>query len=253
MPIGIGNALSLKNSSAARLSAMPHTNTPCLPLVGASCPPPADAPSPLLEGAQRPGDAGFAPTGAERRRVAAPQVLTGEVSSAHPTSEVFSISADTPFHIGDLTALPYRISHDAAEPVCYRVTDGKHVFALATDLGYFDDYTVAHLKNADVLMLEANHDVRMLQTGPYPYPLKQRILGDKGHLSNDASGTLLTSVLHDNLKAVMLGHLSECNNLPQLAYETVRLEIEMGDTPYHATDFKLTVAKRHEPSQVIAL
>lgn len=77
----------------------------------------------------------------------------------------------------------------------------------------------------------------MLQAGAYPYPLKQRILGDKGHLSNERSGQLLGKVLHDHLKHIVLGHLSKENNYPELAYETVRLEVELGDNPYKGEDF----------------
>ena len=109
------------------------------------------------------------------------------------------------------------------------------------------------LERADVLMLEANHDIRMLQAGPYPYMLKQRILSDRGHLSNDASSALLNRVLHDKLQTIMLGHLSECNNLPELAYETVRLGIEMEENPYHGNDFRLMVADRRLPSPVVEI
>ena len=163
------------------------------------------------------------------------------------------ITADTPFAIGDLIVTPFAISHDAAEPVCFRVTRGEETFVLATDMGTFDEYTASHLERADVLMLEANHDIRMLQAGPYPYMLKQRILSDRGHLSNDASSALLNRVLHDKLQTIMLGHLSECNNLPELAYETVRLGIEMEENPYHGNDFRLMVADRRLPSPVVEI
>jgi len=103
----------------------------------------------------------------------------------------------------------------------------------------------------DVLLLEANHDVNMLQVGSYPYPLKQRILGKRGHLSNENAGRLLGRVLHDDLKKVVLGHLSKENNLPELAYETVRLEIELADNPYHAQDFCIEVARRSDVSEII--
>ena len=103
----------------------------------------------------------------------------------------------------------------------------------------------------DVLLLEANHDVNMLQVGSYPYYLKQRILGNRGHLSNENSGRLLSRVLHDGLKKVVLGHLSHENNLPELAYETVRMEIDLADNPYRAGDFPIQVAKRSEVSEVI--
>ncbi|MBR0092336.1 MAG: MBL fold metallo-hydrolase [Lachnospiraceae bacterium] len=169
----------------------------------------------------------------------------------HAGRRLTRITADTEFHIGDLRIAPFRISHDAAEPVCFRVSGGDKTFVLATDMGTFDDYTASYLENADVLMLEANHDIRMLQAGPYPYMLKQRILSDRGHLSNDASSELLNRVLHDRLQTIMLGHLSECNNLPELAYETVRLGIEMEESPYHGNDFRLMVADRRLPSPVI--
>ena len=79
----------------------------------------------------------------------------------------------------------FAISHDAAEPVGYRVNHGTKSAGIATDLGYYDDYIVQNLSGLDVLLLEANHDVNMLQVGSYPYYLKQRILGNRGHLSNE--------------------------------------------------------------------
>ena len=105
----------------------------------------------------------------------------------------------------------------------------------------------------DAILIESNHDVRMLQVGPYPYYLKKRILGDRGHLSNENSGRLLSRLLHDNMKQIILGHLSRENNLPELAYETVRIEIENGDNPYHADDFPIQVARRSEVSPVITV
>ncbi len=88
-----------------------------------------------------------------------------------------------------------KISHDAAQPVAYRFQYGNKRMAVATDLGMYDEYTVESLKGMDVLLLEANHDINMLQVGPYPYALKQRILGKKGHLSNELSGRLLSSCM----------------------------------------------------------
>lgn len=161
------------------------------------------------------------------------------------------IGADESFTIKDLTVRPMRISHDAAEPVAYRFSYGRKKAAVCTDLGTYNDYTVECLKGMDVLLLEANHDVNMLQVGSYPYPLKQRILGNRGHLSNENSGRLLSRVLHDGLKKVVLGHLSQENNLPELAYETVRLEIDLADNPYRANDFPIQVAGRSEVSEMI--
>ena len=118
-------------------------------------------------------------------------------------------------------------------------------------MGTYDDYIIHNLTGCEILLLEANHDVNMLQVGPYPYYLKLRILGDRGHLSNENCGRLLNRILHDDLKTIFLGHLSKENNLPLLAYETVRMEITMGDNPYNANDFNMLVAKRGEPSAII--
>lgn len=162
-----------------------------------------------------------------------------------------TIRADEKFVCKDLTIHPIRISHDAAEPVAYKISYEKQHVAIMTDLGEYDDYIVESLKGVNALILEANHDVNMLQVGPYPYYLKQRILGKRGHLSNEASGRLLCEILHDGMQAIMLGHLSKENNLPQLAYEAVRMEITMADIPYKGSDFPLYVANRSEPSRVI--
>ncbi|MCI9209804.1 MAG: MBL fold metallo-hydrolase [Eubacterium sp.] len=148
------------------------------------------------------------------------------------------------FRIGDLEIIPIRISHDAADPVAYKIRSNGTSAAVVTDLGRFDHEIIEHLRGLHLLLLEANHDVNMLQTGPYPYFLKQRIFGDRGHLSNELCGQLLGKILHDQFRAVMLGHLSKENNFPELAYETVRLEITMGDCPYTGNDFPIYVAER---------
>ena len=163
------------------------------------------------------------------------------------------IEADRPFQIQDLQVNPIKISHDALEPVAYRIGQDSHSVGVVTDLGKYDDYIVDSFQGVEVLLLEANHDVNMLQVGRYPYYLKRRILGDKGHLSNELSGQLLCRLLHDKLKMVLLGHLSEENNLAELAYETVRLEILMGDNIYKPEDFKIRVAGRRQCSELVAV
>ena len=121
------------------------------------------------------------------------------------------------------------------------------------DLGKYNEYIISNLQNLDALLLEANHDIRMLQVGKYPYYLKQRILGDRGHLSNENAGRLLCRLLHDNMKAIFLGHLSRENNYEELAYETVCSEVTLGDNPYKSRDFKIQVAKRDCISEVITV
>lgn len=155
------------------------------------------------------------------------------------------------FSIGDLTVKPISVSHDAADPVAYRITDGDKKLAVVTDLGNYTKEIVDDLQGLDLLLLEANHDIHMLETGIYPYPLKQRILSDRGHLSNERCGQLLCELLHDGMGTIVLGHLSKENNYEELAYESVRLEVTMGDNPYHANDFPMMVAKRDIPLPVI--
>ena len=162
-----------------------------------------------------------------------------------------TISHDTSFSIKDIDIYPIKTSHDSADSVAYRFSNSNKSVAIATDMGTYNDYIADNLKNLDAILLEANHDVRMLQVGPYPYWLKQRILSDVGHLSNETSGRLLCEILHDNLQKVILGHLSKENNLPQLAYETVRVEIEMGDNCYKANDFDISVAYRDRLSEIV--
>ncbi len=163
------------------------------------------------------------------------------------------IEADKDFICGDLTVHPFHISHDAANPVAYRVGKEEKSVAVATDMGTYTDYTIENIRGVDALLLEANHDIHMLQAGTYPYQLKRRILGKEGHLSNESSGQLLCQILHNNLKHIFLGHLSKENNMEELAYETVRLEITMGDNPYKAEDFPIQVAKRDCPSPLIEI
>lgn len=163
------------------------------------------------------------------------------------------VQEDRKLTIKDLTINPMHISHDAAQPVGYRISYGSRRVAVCTDLGVYNDYTVECLKGMDALLLEANHDVNMLQVGPYPYYLKQRILGDRGHLSNENSGRLFGRILHDGLCTILLGHLSKENNLPELAYESVRLEINLGDNPYQAKDFDIRVARRSDLTPAVVL
>lgn len=166
-----------------------------------------------------------------------------------PEGLFWEVEPDQDFQVNSLTLKPFRISHDAANPVAYRVESGKKSVAVATDLGVYTDYTVEHLKGLDAILLEANHDIRMLQTGSYPYQLKQRILGKYGHLCNEMSGQLLDAVLSDKMKRIFLGHLSKENNYPELAYESVRMEVNMSDSEYRADDFYMSVAPRSECSE----
>ncbi len=154
--------------------------------------------------------------------------------------------------VADMEVTPFSISHDATDPVCYTIEKQQKKVSVATDMGTYSDYTVSHIKDSDAMLLEANHDINMLQVGSYPYSLKMRILGDRGHLSNDRSAHLIENVLHDKLQYVMLGHLSQENNLPELAYQTVKYELEQLEQ-WKDIGAKLSVASRKEPSAVVTI
>ena len=170
-----------------------------------------------------------------------------------PEGILHPIHIDESFTLGDITVDPFRISHDANEPSGYRMNCGDKSVAVATDLGIYDEYIVSRLKNLDAVLLEANHDIHMLEVGSYPYPLKRRVMGDKGHLSNELSGRLLCDILHDNLKHIVLGHLSKENNYARLAYETVKLEVTLGDTGFKGEDLHMFVAGRDTVSEIVTV
>ena len=128
----------------------------------------------------------------------------------------------TPFEVGGLTVEPFSVPHDAADAVGFVVTDGRCRLGIATDLGMATTLVRRKLSDCDALVLEANHDVELLQQSGRPWSLLQRIRGRHGHLSNDAAATLLAEVLGPRLKAVVLAHLSAECNAPGLAERTVR-------------------------------
>lgn len=125
------------------------------------------------------------------------------------------------FTINDLSIHPFSISHDAIDPCGFTINQNGTKIGIVTDLGIATSMVKEHLQGCTLLVLEANHDEQMLINGPYPWPIKQRIKSRTGHLSNEASKTLLNELQHDGLKHVMLAHLSETNNTPQKAVNEV--------------------------------
>lgn len=121
------------------------------------------------------------------------------------------------FKIKDLTIHPFSISHDADDPAGFSLKRDNIKIGIATDLGLATTMVKEHLKHCSLLILEANHDPEMLENGPYPWPLKQRVKSRIGHLSNQDSGKLIAELMHDNLNHVILAHLSETNNTPAKA------------------------------------
>lgn len=132
-----------------------------------------------------------------------------------PAVEYFA--AGQPFEIGDIQVSPFTIPHDAADPVGFVFRAEGVRMGFATDLGYVPPNVKAQLAGVDLLLLESNHDLEMLRDGPYPWSVKQRVLSRVGHLSNDATADFLENSYDGQAKYVILAHLSENNNLPELA------------------------------------
>lgn len=153
------------------------------------------------------------------------------------------------FQIGDVMVKTFRVSHDAAEPVGYSFYSGGKQISVVTDTGCMSEDIIAEIKDADILILEANHDVDMLKLGKYPWFLKQRVLGAEGHLSNEAAGETILRLLseHDKERQVLLAHLSRENNFPEMAYQTVKNILEEADF-YIGKHLKLTTITRDEVS-----
>jgi phosphoribosyl 1,2-cyclic phosphodiesterase len=159
-----------------------------------------------------------------------------------PAVEYFQ--AGEPFVIGDIDLSPFTIPHDAADPVGFVFVSEGVRMAFATDLGYITPNVKAQLSGVDLLLLESNHDLEMLRDGPYPWQVKQRVLSRVGHLSNEAAAEFLATGYDGHAIYVILAHLSESNNLPELA----RVAAERALAGRTSLLFnKLLLAGQHEP------
>ncbi len=137
---------------------------------------------------------------------------------------------------------PFSLSHDAAQPVGYTVgtADGRRI-SVATDTGVVTEEILSSVSGSDLVLLESNHDVGMLQTGPYPYTVKRRILSDKGHLCNDVCAETAVRLLESGTTRFCLAHLSRDNNMPRLAYQTTYSEMQLAGAT-EGSDYLLRVA-----------
>lgn len=152
--------------------------------------------------------------------------------------------AGQPLQIGDISVSPFTIPHDAVDPVGFVFQAEGVRMAIATDLGYVTPNVKAQLKRLDLLLLESNHDLEMLRDGPYPWSVKQRVLSRVGHLSNEAAAQFLETEYDGQATYVILGHLSESNNLPELARVTAERALH-GRASLLAN--RLLLAAQHEP------
>ncbi|HMG86068.1 MAG TPA: MBL fold metallo-hydrolase [Terracidiphilus sp.] len=156
--------------------------------------------------------------------------------------------AGKPLQIGDISVSPFTIPHDAADPVGFVFQVEGVRMAVATDLGYIPPNVKAQLKCVDLLLLESNHDLEMLRDGPYPWSVKQRVLSRVGHLSNEAASTYLESEYDGKATYVILAHLSESNNLPELARIAAERALNGRAT---LLGNRLLLAEQHEPMSTI--
>jgi phosphoribosyl 1,2-cyclic phosphodiesterase len=163
-------------------------------------------------------------------------------------SRLVPVSAEVSFVLGDLEIRPFSVPHDAAEPVAFTMTCGGSKVTQLTDIGYMPDHVAERLCTSDILILESNHDLEMLRVGPYPWALKQRLMGRYGHLSNTAVGRFIREQYDGHAQHMVLAHLSSKNNHPAIAkFEASKALRDRG----LAT--QLTVTSQDEPTAPIRL
>jgi phosphoribosyl 1,2-cyclic phosphodiesterase len=149
--------------------------------------------------------------------VCSPETLEAmDLSHSHFASW-FPLSENGPMTLGDCEVDPFPVPHDAARPVGFVITGEGLRIGMATDLGCATTVVLERLRGCNVVMIESNHDAEMLLNGPYPWHLKQRVAGRTGHLSNDEAASVLRDVVDDSCRVVVMAHLSEQNNTPELA------------------------------------
>jgi len=155
-----------------------------------------------------------------------------------------------PFQIGDVKVTPFTIPHDAVDPVGFTFCSEGIKIAVCTDLGYMPTSVRQHIRGCHILMIESNHDVEMLRGGPYPWSVKQRVMSRVGHLSNDALADFLTTDYDGGAEFLILAHLSEQNNHPEIARMTA--ERALGEQRNFVRN-QLVLAAQHEPLPAIRL
>ncbi|MEG1583422.1 MAG: MBL fold metallo-hydrolase [Anaerovorax sp.] len=164
-------------------------------------------------------------------------------------AQIGLFSTGETFCVGDIEVKSFSVSHDAADPVGFSFyKDGKQI-SIVTDTGYIGEEIIEEIKDADLLILEANHDMDMLRISKYPRFLKERVLGEKGHLSNIAAGQTLLRILKGipKVRCVLLAHLSRENNFPEMAYQTIKNILEE-ENYYIGKDIQLNTILRDEVS-----
>jgi phosphoribosyl 1,2-cyclic phosphodiesterase len=182
-------------------------------------------------------------------------LTTGTIRALHADqyetngSKLVPVPPGIPFTVGDVEVFPFTVPHDAAEPVAFSISCGGTKITQLTDIGYMPDHVAERLRGSAVLILESNHDLEMLRVGPYPWNLKQRLIGRYGHLSNTAVGRFIRDQYDGTAEHIMLAHLSSKNNHPEIAKQEASRALR--DRGLNAA--QLTVTSQDEPTSPIRL
>jgi phosphoribosyl 1,2-cyclic phosphodiesterase len=178
------------------------------------------------------------------------RALRDENGEAPEMNKLEIFSAGHTFQIGDVSITPFTIPHDAADPVGFTFRSEGVKVAVATDLGYLPLSVIDHLRGCEVLVVESNHDLEMLRGGPYPWSVKQRVMSRVGHLSNEALAEFFTSDYDGHAAYVVLAHLSEQNNHPEVARKAAEHALGTRRTLLHN---RVLLATQSEPLEPIRL
>jgi phosphoribosyl 1,2-cyclic phosphodiesterase len=162
------------------------------------------------------------------------------------------IEAGVPFEICGMQFTPFPVPHDAVDPIAFCIERGGVKLAVVLDLGYISNLVVERLKGCDAIVLESNHDVDLLRIGPYPWALKQRVASRNGHLSNDSVAEFLGGGFDGRARNVVLAHLSQKNNLPELALLSARRALEER-APLFSCQTRLDLAPAHAAGPMVDL
>ena len=165
--------------------------------------------------------------------------------------QINEITADEKFNIKDISITPFEISHDAAMPLGYTISSENKSLTIATDLGYVSENIYSHLKEANLSVIESNYDNTVLMYGPYNYNLKQRIKSNLGHLSNTDTASVITNLAKDGKRSFILGHLSQNNNNPDIAYSIITDTLK--ENGFNLDEFNINIATRDFSSEVFSL
>lgn len=179
-------------------------------------------------------------------------VLDKMYSAGHITDKIIADSISDNMELGGIEIVPFYNSHDSVKCVGYRFNMGNKSVSICTDTGYITDDARKALLGSTMVYLESNHEERMLLNGSYPYPLKQRILSDRGHLSNSASAEFATELVQNGTTRLVLAHLSKENNLPDLARQTAVSTLENAGLKLDE-DYLLRVSKEINNERPIIL